>query len=79
MRIIRKYINSAKPHFIGEGKYKKWFPLFDAFENLFFSTSGKTKNPIHVRDGLDIQKLMVTFWLMITSFMPLDLRPCFYY
>ena len=63
MRIIRKYINSAKPHFIGEGKYKKWFPLFDAFENLFFSTSGKTKNPIHVRDGLDIQKLMVTVWL----------------
>ncbi len=63
MRIIRKYINSAKPHFIGEGKYNKWFPLFDAFENLFFSTSGKTKNPIHVRDGLDIQKLMVTVWL----------------
>ena len=63
MKFLRTFINNIKPSFVDGGKYNKWFPLFDALENLFFTTSGKTKNPIHVRDGLDIQKLMVTVWL----------------
>ena len=65
MKILRNYLNNVKPNFVGEGKYKKWFPLFDAIENLFFSYGKKTKNPIHVRDAVDIQKFMVTFgWLL---------------
>ena len=63
MKILRNYINSVKPSFVGEGKYSKWFPLFDAVENLFFSTQTKTANPVHVRDAIDIQKVMVTVWL----------------
>ena len=63
MKILRSYLNKTKPNFIGNGKYTKWFPLFDAFENLFFSYGKKTKNPIHVRDSVDIQKVMVTVWL----------------
>ena len=58
MKFLRNYIDDVKPNFIGEGKYAKWFPLFDAFENLVFSTQTKTSNPIHVRDAVDIQKVM---------------------
>jgi Na+-transporting NADH:ubiquinone oxidoreductase subunit B len=63
MKILRSYINNVKPSFVGDGKYSKWFPLFDAVENLFFSTQTKTSNPVHVRDAVDIQKVMVTVWL----------------
>ena len=63
MKFLRNYIDDVKPNFVGEGKYAKWFPLFDAFENLVFSTQTKTSNPIHVRDAVDIQKVMVTVWL----------------
>ena len=63
MKSLRSYINNVKPNFIDDGKYSKWFPLFDALENLFFSYSKKTRNPIHVRDAVDIQKVMVTVWL----------------
>ena len=63
MKFLRTYINNIKPNFIGDGKYARWFPLFDALENLFFTNWGKTKNPIHVRAAIDIQKLMVTVWL----------------
>jgi Na+-transporting NADH:ubiquinone oxidoreductase subunit B len=63
MKFLRNYLNNVKPSFVGEGKYSKWFPLFDAFENLFYSYSKQTKNPIHVRDAVDIQKIMVTVWL----------------
>ena len=54
MKGLRNYINSVKPNFVGEGKYSKWFPLFDAIENFVFSTQTKTTNPVHVRDGVDI-------------------------
>ena len=63
MKGLRNYFNNIKPNFINDGKYNKWFPLFDALENLFFSYGKKTKNPIHVRDAVDIQKVMVTVWL----------------
>ena len=63
MRLLRDYINKMKPSFVGEGKYSKWFPLFDAFENFFYSSSGKTTNPTHVKDAIDIQKIMVVVWL----------------
>ena len=63
MNILRNYINSVKPNFIGEGRYAKWFPLFDAVENFIFSTQTKTTNPVHIRDAVDIQKIMVIVWL----------------
>ena len=63
MKFLRNYFNRIKPSFVDNGKYNKWFPLFDAVENLFYSYSKKTKNPIHVRDAVDIQKVMVTVWL----------------
>ena len=63
MKILRDYINRLKPSFETGGRFSKYFPLFDAFENFVFSSSKKTSNPIHVRDAVDIQKVMVTVWL----------------
>jgi Na+-transporting NADH:ubiquinone oxidoreductase subunit B len=63
MKSLRNFIENIKPNFIDEGKHVKWFPLFDAFENFIFSTKTKTTNPIHVRDAVDIQKIMVIVWL----------------
>ena len=32
MKPLRNFINNIKPNFIADGKYSKWFPLFDAIE-----------------------------------------------
>ena len=37
MKFLRTFINNIKPSFVDGGKYNKWFPLFDALENLFFT------------------------------------------
>ena len=63
MKFLRDSIENIKPNFVGEGKYAKWFPLFDAIENFVFNSRKLTKNPVHVRDSVDIQKIMVTVWL----------------
>ena len=38
MKFLRDSIENVKPNFVGEGKYAKWFPLFDAIENFVFNT-----------------------------------------
>jgi len=68
MKFLRDSIENVKPNFVGEGKYAKWFPLFDAIENFVFNTRKLTKNPVHVRDSVDIQKIMVTVWLCFSSY-----------
>ena len=60
--ILRNFIDNQKPLFVGQGKYSKWFPIFDAIENFIFSSKSKTANPIHVRDSIDIQRVMVIVW-----------------
>ncbi len=63
MKFLRNLFDDAKPSFSKGGTAEKYFPIYDIFENLFFLSRNKTKNPIHIRDALDIQRMMVIVWL----------------
>ena len=60
---LRSVNASIKPKFMPGGTQVKWFPIYDAIENFIFSSTHKTTNPIHVRDSIDIQRIMVIVWL----------------
>jgi Na+-transporting NADH:ubiquinone oxidoreductase subunit B len=60
---LRSLNARVKPDFMTGGSKAKWFPIYDAIENFIFSSTKKTTNPIHVRDAIDIQRIMVTVWL----------------
>ena len=60
---LRSINSKVKPDFMPGGTKAKWFPIYDAIENFIFSSTKKTTNPIHVRDAIDIQRIMVTVWL----------------
>ena len=60
---LRSLNARVKPDFMPGGSKAKWFPIYDAIENFIFSSTKKTTNPIHVRDAIDIQRIMVTVWL----------------
>ena len=60
---LRSINESIKPKFMPGGAQAKWFPIYDAIENFIFSSTHKTTNPIHVRDSIDIQRIMVIVWL----------------
>ena len=60
---LRSVNESIKPKFMQGGAQAKWFPIYDAIENFIFSSTNKTTNPIHVRDSIDIQRIMVIVWL----------------
>ena len=59
---LRNIFDNLEPHFSKGGKYEKWFPLFEVFDTLFYSPDTVTKTGAHVRDGVDLKRVMITVW-----------------
>ena len=62
MKPLRSLLDKIKPNFSKGGSLQKWFPLFDVFENLFYSSDKRTFGSVHIRDSADLQKIMVVVW-----------------
>ena len=60
---LRKILDSVEPHFHKGGKYEKWYALYEAADTIFYSPSSVTKTGSHVRDGIDLKRVMITVWL----------------
>ena len=56
-------------HFEKGGKYESWYPLYEAVDTIFFSPKDVTKAGSHVRDGIDLKRIMMTVWF--AAFPPL--------
>jgi Na+-transporting NADH:ubiquinone oxidoreductase subunit B len=63
MKLLRNFLDENKTKFQKGGNLEKWYPLFDAAENLFYSSDKRTFGSVHVRDSSDIQRVMVIVWL----------------
>ncbi|PCH50642.1 MAG: NADH:ubiquinone reductase (Na(+)-transporting) subunit B [Cellvibrionales bacterium] len=60
---LRKLLDSIEPHFEKGGKYEKWYALYEAVDTIFYSPSSVTKTGSHVRDGIDLKRVMITVWM----------------
>ncbi len=60
MKFLRNILDSAEKPFLKGGKLEKYYPLFEATDSLLYSTSSKTKTASHVRDALDLKRMMLT-------------------
>ncbi|QOR40908.1 NADH:ubiquinone reductase (Na(+)-transporting) subunit B [Billgrantia diversa] len=60
---IRQTLDNLEPHFHKGGKYEKWYPLYEAVDTIFYSPPSVTKTTAHVRDGIDLKRIMITVWL----------------
>ena len=67
MKFIKDFFDSKRRHFIEGGKFEKLEPLFDATETFFFIPGIVTQNHPHVRDSLDLKRLMS---IVILALMP---------
>lgn len=52
-----------EPHFHKGGRYEKWYSLYEAVDTVFYKPSSVTKTTSHVRDGIDLKRIMITVWL----------------
>jgi Na+-transporting NADH:ubiquinone oxidoreductase subunit B len=59
---IRSTLDNLAPHFEKGGKYEKMYPLYEAVDTGLFSPPNVTNNTAHVRDGIDLKRIMITVW-----------------
>ena len=52
-------------HFEPGGKYEKWFALYEATATLFYTPGTVTKGGSHVRDSVDLKRIMIMVWFAV--------------
>ncbi len=60
---LRKILDKIEPHVTKGGKHEKWFALYEATDTFLYTPPSVTKNASHVRDGIDLKRIMITVWL----------------
>lgn len=60
---LRQILDKAEPLFTKGGRWEKWFPLYEAVDTFLYSPSTVTHAAAHVRDGVDLKRIMILVWL----------------
>ncbi len=60
---LRKILDDLEHHFQEGGRFQKWFAVFEVFDTFLYSPDSVTKSTAHVRDGVDLKRIMITVWL----------------
>ena len=50
------------PHFERGGKYNRFYTFYEMFDTMLYSPPSTTRATAHVRDGLDLKRVMMTVW-----------------
>ncbi len=61
--MLRKLLDDIEPHFHKGGRYENFYALYEAVDTIFYRPSSVTKGASHVRDSIDLKRIMVTVWL----------------
>ncbi|WP_027708000.1 NADH:ubiquinone reductase (Na(+)-transporting) subunit B [Zooshikella ganghwensis] len=59
---LRQFLDKIEPNFHKGGKYEKWYALYEAADTIFYTPGKVTGGTAHVRDGIDLKRIMITVW-----------------
>ena len=60
---MRKLLDRFESDFHPGGKWERLYPLFEAIDTFLYKPKNTTKNSSHVRDNIDLKRVMITVWL----------------
>lgn len=60
MKFLRELHDKYEPLFHKGGKLEKLYPMYEAHDTLLFTPGQVTRGASHVRDALDLKRMMVT-------------------
>ncbi len=69
MNFLRNQLDKIKPNFEKGGKYEKYGPAFSGFETFLFVPNHTTRTGAHIRDGVDLKRVMITVVLAMVPAM----------
>ena len=68
IKFLRKILDANAHRFENNGVLEKLYPLYEATDTILFSTDEVTKSGPHIRDGIDIKRVMI---LVVIALIPL--------
>ncbi len=60
MRFARNFLDRLRPHFEQGGKLEKLYPAYEMVDTFLFTPDEVTRGASHVRDALDLKRMMIT-------------------
>ena len=60
---IRDFLDRAHPLFAKGGKFEKFYAVYEMVDTFFYSPSDTTRGAPHVRDGIDLKRVMIYVWM----------------
>ena len=60
MKLLKSLFDEQSKHFGKSGSLESLYPLFEATETFLFTPGKVTRGASHVRDGLDLKRMMIT-------------------
>ncbi len=76
MKNIANILDKFRPEFEGQGKLKKFFPVFQALDTFLFSAPLKASGPPFGRDPMDVKRYMS---LVIVALLPSFLAALYFF
>lgn len=70
MKLLRDLLDRQRKHFTKGGRLERFHPLFEANETFLFTPGLVTRQASHVRDALDLKRMMIT---VVVSLIPATL------
>ena len=65
--MLRRLLDSVEPLFEpGKGKLAALYPLYEALDTFLYTPSSTTRNTTHIRDALDLKRMMVMVVVALT-------------
>ncbi|ASP46796.1 NADH:ubiquinone reductase (Na(+)-transporting) subunit B [Cognaticolwellia beringensis] len=62
---LKKFIEDIEPQFEKGGKLETWYALYEAVATGLFTPGQVNKGQTHVRDSIDLKRIMITVWLAV--------------
>ncbi len=66
---LRQFLDGIEPEFEKGGRLEKWFAVYEMFDTIFYTPGEVTTSSSHVRDAVDLKRIMTTVW--ICAFLPM--------
>ena len=60
---LRRILDDMEHHFQEGGRFQSYYAVYEVFDTFFYTPSAVTKATAHVRDGVDLKRIMITVWL----------------
>ena len=66
MKILRKFLDRLHPKFKKGEKYERLYPIYEAVDTFLYTPGEVTDAASHVRDSLDLKRMMITVVVALT-------------